>query len=225
MRKIKVGELVLDFTVYPRADVDQQHIGYMGEALDAGMDFPPIIIEKSTRRVADGFHRTKMYKSKCGDDYEVSVIEKTYANDGEFLLDAIRYNANHGRNLTPNDRTHCLIIAEKMGVPQDQLASALSMTVEKLGQMRVGRIGKMRVGLTQAPVALKQTIKHMAGKVLTKQQCEANDRLSGMNQVFYVNQVITLIESGLLDKEDEKLMSRLAVLRDALDEVVAAEAA
>ena len=42
-----------------------------------------------------------------------------------------------------------------------------------------------------------------------------------MNQVFYVNQVIELLEAKLLETENEDLMNRLAVLGGLIDEVAA----
>jgi hypothetical protein len=41
-----------------------------------------------------------------------------------------------------------------------------------------------------------------------------------MNQCFYVNQILTLITTGLLDREDEKLMKLLGELRDKISEIV-----
>ena len=57
----------------------------------------------------------------------------------------------------------------------------------------------------------------MAGKKLSKPQEAANRKLSGMNQVFYVNQLITLIEADLLDKENDELLAKLQQLQVLLD--------
>lgn len=65
-------------------------------------------------------------------------------------------------------------------------------------------------------VPLKKTIQHMAGKTLTTGQQKANEKLSGMNQSFYVNQVILLIENGLID-EKENLYERLRILQKLLN--------
>jgi len=65
----------------------------------------------------------------------------------------------------------------------------------------------------------------MAGKELTPEQAEANRRLSGMEQLFYVNQLILLIENDLLDRSNEKLLAGLARLRELLDGVVEVNAA
>jgi len=218
-KKMAVGSLIVDFSIYPRSDVDSQHITYMQEAEDSGVKLPPIIIERKSKRVVDGVHRTKMYQRKYGDEHLIEVIEKDYANEAYLFLDAVRCNASHGRTLTRHDRTHCILLSEKLKVPQDELASALSMKVEKIGKLRVERVGELRVGKTFTPIPLKRTISHMHGRKLTKRQSEANDRLSGMNQSFYVNQLITLIDSGLLDMNNENLMERLKVLYQALEKL------
>ena len=63
---------------------------------------------------------------------------------------------------------------------------------------------------------MKQTIRHMAGKNLNEGQVTANDKLSGMNQLFYVNQLITLIENDLIDYSNEDLIEGLTKLQDLI---------
>lgn len=219
--KRKLAELVLDFNLYPRVSVDSQHVGYLREAHEAGHALPPIIINGETNQVIDGFHRTKMYQQldRNGDSV-IEVQEKNYASDTEMLLAAMRYNAGHGRTLTRYDRTHCAILAEKLHIEMEELASALSISVERLGELKTDRIGEIKVGKTVTSVPLKRTIRHMAGHRMSQEQVRANDALGGMNQSFYANQLIILIKSGLLDVNDEKLMQRLQELHGLLEEIV-----
>jgi len=215
MTYIPIGKLVIDFDIYPRAEVDSQHVAYLAEALRAGNTLPALIVEKKTYRIADGVHRYRAHMQVFGADHEVEAIEKTYASDAELFLDAARYNSGHGRILTMFDRTHCLLKADQLKIEPDQIASALQITIEKLGELRTGRVGNLRHG---GDVPLKRTIQHMAGQRLTKPQMEANRKLSGMNQMFYVNQLILLLENDLLDVENEKLLDALARLRALLTE-------
>jgi len=208
MKKFALSELVLDFDLYPRGGVDSHHCGEIAAAIQAGASVPPIVIEKSSRRIVDGFHRWKAFRRLYGEEFEVNCIEKTYANDAELFLDAMRYNASHGRALSQHDKVHCLLMAEKLKIEPEQISGALNITTARIGELKMARVGK--IGPVQ--VALKQTIRHMGGKQLTKQQVEANDRLSGMNQLFYVNQLITLIENDLLDTENAELMAGLQKL-------------
>ena len=223
MRKVPLAELVLDFDLYPRADVDSQHVHYMAEAFNAGATLPPLVIDKATKRVVDGFHRVRMYRRVLPEGSKVEVLEKTYKNDAELFLDAMRYNAGHGRTLTTFDRAHCVLLAERFKIKPEQNATALQLTVDAVGKLRIERVGTLRSygKSSERHIPLKRTIAHMSGQTLTKAQYEANDKLSGMNQLFYVNQLVTLIKNDLLDTENEKLLEGLRVLHELLDGVVA----
>ena len=83
---------------------------------------------------------------------------------------------------------------------------------------------RARLTGTSNDVPLKHTIRHMAGKKLTKKQAVANKRLGGMNQMFYVNQVITLIDSDLLDTDNVELMKRIETLAQLLQQLAAVAA-
>lgn len=221
MRKMKAAELVLDFDLYPRSNVDTHNVRNLVDALASGAELPPVIIDKKSKRVTDGFHRTRAVLQHFGQDAEIDVIEKVYRDDAAMFIDAMRYNASHGAKLDPNDRTHCVLIAERLSIPLDAVAGALNMPVEKLGFLRTDRVAQS-AGLS---IPLKQTIRHMAGRKLNPRQVAANDKLSGMNQSFYANQLIELLESKMLDMKDEKLMERLQHLHTLLDEVLVAGAA
>ncbi len=218
MRKIKAAELTLDFTLYPRNNVDSQHVTSLANALAAGSKLPAVVICKKSKRVADGVHRVKAHLQFLGKDAEIECIEKTYKTDADFFADAMRFNAIHGAKLDPCDRAHCIIIGEKLGLSISQIAGALNVPAERLGALKVDRLATSG-GLS---VALKRTVRHFAGQDLSVRQTEANKKLSGMNQVFYVNQVIELIESDMLDKDDDDLIVRLRVLNDLLEGVLAA---
>lgn len=212
MKKYPVSELVFDFDLYPRGDVDSHHVGEIAEAISSGASMPPVVIDAKSKRVSDGFHRCRAYRRLYGESHEVECIEKDYRNDKELFLDAMRYNAAHGRALTQHDKVHCLLLAEKLKISSAMVAQALNITTDRIGQLRADRVGK--VG--GSPIALKQTIRHMSGKALTSEQAAANEKLSGMNQLFYVNQIIMLIENDLIDTSNDDLMGGLERLHGML---------
>jgi hypothetical protein len=219
MRTIKVSELVLDFELYPRNNVDAFNVKQIAEAMAAGTEMPPVIVDRQSKRVIDGFHRCKAAIRLHGENAEIEVVEKTYSSEAAMFLDAMRLNASHGARLDPCDRVHCLILAERLKLTVEQVAGALHMTTDKLASLRADRTATS-AGLT---VPLKSTIRHFAGGKLNKRQAEANDRLSGMRQVFYVNQIIELVEAKLLDTTDGNLMARLEHLSELLEDVLAAK--
>jgi hypothetical protein len=220
MRNMKAIELILDFGLYPRNDLDPVNIRGLVEALESEIEIPPIVIDRKSKRVVDGFHRVRAYLQFGGDEVEIPVVEKNYKDDAAMFLDAMRYNASHGAKLDTADRVHCTIIAERLHIPAESVAGALHISVDKVGELS-GRIATCG----GQPIALTRTLSHMAGKRLTKAQREANERSSGMNPQFYVNQVIDLLENDLLDRSNPKLMDRLAVLGKLLRKVLAAAAA
>jgi hypothetical protein len=215
-RMIVVAELVFDYNFYPRNQIDSAHVRSIKLAREAGIHLPPIVIDKATKRIVDGFHRVRdiQLEDKNG---KIRCIEKTYANDAEMFLDAMRLNAGHGRNLTIYDRTHAILIAGKLGLDNSAIADALGMTMDRVGELRTMRTARSN----GAKVAIKRTISHMAGKKLNQSQQEANRKLSGMTPSFYANQLLILVTNDLLDKEDEKLFETLQKLHEVLDELLA----
>lgn len=218
MKQMKAAEIVLDYTIYPRNNVDAKNVSMLVEALASGAELPPVIIDKKSKRAIDGVHRTKAHLKYYGVDAIISVIEKNYKNEGEMFLDAMRYNASHGARLDPCDRTHCVIVAERLGLSLDAVAGALHMPADRLGSLRSNRVATYN----RLSVPLKQTVRHMAGSQLTQRQNEANKKLSGMDQSFYANQLIELIESEMVDLDSEKTLASLRKLHELLDALLVA---
>ena len=219
MRTIKAAEVVIDMTIYPRNNVDEHNVRSIMDAILAGEQIPPILIDRKSKRAIDGVHRTKAVL-RLDENGTIDVIEKTYKSEADMLLEAMRLNADHGARLDPCDRVRCVLLGEKLGIPLDAIAGALHMPMEKLGALRADRTAKTSGGLA---IPLKRTFRHMAGHRLSKQQQEVNERSSGMNAAFYANQLISMIEADMLDKEDEKLVERLRCLHEVLERVLVAE--
>lgn len=213
VKLMKVAEVVLDFGLYPRQQIDSQHVTEMVAAEEAGIAFPPIVIDRKSKRCIDGFHRIRKQIRAHGEDAEIEVVEKTYRSDAAMFLDAVKYNASHGRNLSSFDRAHSILLAAKLSIDDKAIAGALSVTVDRVASLRASK--SATVGKLTIPI--KRTIAHKAGQKLTKSQVEANKKLGGMNQLFYVNQLITLIETDLVDLENEDLMTGLEKLQRLLE--------
>ena len=216
MRKVKASSLVLDFELYPRNNIDSHNVSQLVDALTAGVELPPVIADKTSHRVVDGFHRVKAHLRTFGPRTTMTVIEKPYRNEREMFLDSMRYNAKHGAQLDPCDRTRCLIIADRLKIPMTSVAGALLTTTDRLGQLMATRTA-IHGNLA---VPIKRTIEKFAGHKLTNRQQETNLRSSGMNQVFYINQLIDLIEANMLDTDNAPLMNRLKVLSKLLINVL-----
>lgn len=203
MRTMKAVLLVEDFALYPRVSVDSQHVKSLRLAMQAGIVLPPIIVESKSFRIIDGFHRRRAALAEYGKDATVSVAVKKYNNEKELVLDAIKYNSSHGRNLSAYDRTHCAINAVDQGIDKKIVAQSLNVKVEWVNKALVERTATVGDNIV---IPLKRTVIHMVGKKLTEVQYEAMPHLGGHNQLFYVNQLVRLFETDLVDKNNANLI-------------------
>lgn len=205
---LKLSELVEDFDLYPRADVDSHHVLEIACAIEAGMRMPKIIIERKTKRIVDGLHRKRGYQRVYGDDHTVTVECRSYASDAELFIHAGKLNSSHGKNFTTHDRITFITKALRLAVTPAQIATALNITVERVNSLTVDRTATLH----RKVIPLKRPIRHLAGCEITQQQADVIDKLGGNSQDFHVRQLLLLIENDLLDTENENLMELLRLL-------------
>lgn len=212
----RVASLMLDETLYPRSTINQNWIGRMAEALRAEESLPPIVAERGRRRVIDGFHRHYAYLRVFGPDAETAVEWRTYKDDAAAFKDAAALNARHGEPLTSYDLAHCIQVARRLDIAEEDLPEVLSLTFAKVQQMTAERFG---IGPDGQLVLLKRSTRHLAGKKLTKNQVAGNARTSGMATLFHVNQVINALENGIAPFEEDGFLARLRRLAQLISAV------
>ncbi|MBA7584142.1 hypothetical protein ES708_26095 [subsurface metagenome] len=211
--RIKVSELLLDYELYPRERIEPFNVTQMVEALKAGRELPPIVVDRKSHRVVDGFHRLRAYQKLYGLDAEIPVEVRDYKDDAQMFADAVRLNANHGRQLSTYDRARCIARAESLKLEPAVISSILNMTLERIADMKVERFATYKM----EPRVLKRTTAHLAGKELTDDEAEYNIKAGGMHQTFYINQVIAMLEADTANWENQKVGNALKKLCDLLD--------
>lgn len=221
LEKVKLSELVFDYDLYPRVAVDSSNVRYMRQALAAGHVLPPVVVDKKTKVLVDGVHRVRLYRSIHEDpNHKIEADVRDYKSKADMLADAALFNSSHGKNLTRVDRARCVLLAKKHRLSIDRLAAALHMKTAEMKALSEGRIGYVKSNGSKTGVALKQSIKHMAGLDLTDDQVEANNGLSGMNQTYHANQLLLLIRNELLDTSNDVLMHALRELHTELTPIL-----
>lgn len=220
-RKRLVSGLIEERKLFPRASKSSNLVRQFAEALRAGVVLPPIVVERETSRIVDGFHRVEASKKVYGPEALIDVVERDYADEAEMFLDVMRLNSAHGSRLAPYDQLRCIGIAQELSIDPARVAGALSVTPSYLGELSSRRLGTELT--TRSPIPLKRTIEHMKGRPLTTAQMEANQKLGGQSQAFYLNQLNLLIENGLLDLEDSRVRDGLRRLKENLDGVDVSE--
>ena len=203
---VKLATLIEDFGNYPRDNVDTHHISRIAEALRAGQDFQPLIAEKKSRRLVDGLHRRRARFLVYGEDAEGAVEWRTYPDDDALFLDAAELNTHHGLKMSRLDEAHCMQLAIERGIPAEQMAKVLGLTHRKYEELRGQRFATSPDG---APILLKRSNKHLAGRNLTAGQVDGNSRASGWTLGFHVDQVINALQSGIADSTDTAIVARL----------------
>ena len=211
MTTMKLMDIVADFNVYPRHQVNMQHAADLTEALRAGAELPALIVDAHSHRLVDGFHRWRAYKTfhgKQAGDVEVAVEQRRYATEAELFLDAVRLNADHGERISHFDIARCTIIGEQLHIDPAQLAAALSMRPEKLNTLTLNKVALTAAG---SKVALRLSVRHLAGEHLTKKQSDAAQRAGGATFVYYLDRLIDALRNDLLPN-DPKVQERLKML-------------
>jgi len=212
---VKIASLVFDFNLYPRHEVDEYCVTDYAKAMAAGEVFPPIIADKKSSRIVDGWKRAKAALKWQGESANIEVEFRSYRTEADLLVEAISLNTVHGERIGRYDLQRCVILGDQFGLDSEKLATAMRITPEHLDAIRA----KLRTTRAGDVVANKQVGQHLPN-VITIKNREGLKNAGGGNQVFFVNQVINLIEHDLLDTSNERLMERLAVLCDLLRPLV-----
>lgn len=239
---IRANELAVDLDVYPRSEVDEDNVDRLTDALRANAKLPPLIIESSTKRIVDGVHRWHANMAVYGDSVEIPCIEKSYRDDADLFLDAVRLNAVHGATLSHFDRQTCVAIAGRLTITDDLIAGALSMSTHRLGLLRI--VGAQQPDEDPAPLTVpardagpahrKQKNRNYATSVVAEpaapkpgemrrrnqaweEEMEIVERGSTTDPESLINSLIVLIEQDCVDFTDATLKRRIAKLHLLLE--------
>lgn len=212
-QKVKLAEIVEDYTLYPRPTIDSNWVSHLRRKLEGGSEFPPMVVEAETLKLVDGFHRKRAYLLVLGADGEVEVEPRRYENDAALYADALALNAPHGKPLTSYDAVTAVTKGEKLGLSRDTIADSLGVTRDYIDKLVTRRTA---VGGNGESQPLKFTVEHMAGEPITEGQVNAMPKIGGMSQHYYVRQVILLLRNYMVDAEDERLIASLRELNEAL---------
>lgn len=203
--QIPAAKLVLDYKLYPRHHLDDVNVKGIANSLDAGEETPPVVAERSTLRVVDGFHRVSAHL-RLDSDAVIEVQLVDYASDAELFEDAMRRNARHGVKLNPFDRSRCVQIGGELGLDMDRIAGALAVNVDVLGKLRAAKTAYDGDGKA---LPIKRSLRHLAGQRLTDRQEKANRRASGWSVRFHAEQIVSAIEGDVCDWTDEATVAAL----------------
>jgi hypothetical protein len=213
-----LAKLLRNWDLYPRANVDKTQVRRMVVALRAGEEFPPLLCDRRTLTIIDGFHRYEAYLRELGEGGEVAVETRVFRDEAEMLLTSIELNARHGVPLEPLDRARVVLKAQDLGIAPARVAKALAVQVIDLESITAQRVVIGSDGLPEiAKRTLQPLIAKRPGMRFSKAQSEANARLAGMRPEYYLGRTLDLVKHRLLDLDNPRIVELLGELRDVLN--------
>lgn len=217
--QVEVGRCIRDYALYPRHEIDTTHARALMGALTAGAVLPAVILDKISLRVIDGFHRIEANLKLYGAEHKIAADLRSYPSEAAMFEEAMILNSGHGKRLSPYDCSRCIIVGREFGLADDVIARQLSLTKE-----RYDTIVKTKIaidGQVKVEREIKATLQHLSGRELSPRQIQANEDAGGMTQLFYINQVVNMIEGDIANWENPRVIEALRRLHHMLGDALA----
>jgi hypothetical protein len=219
--KVALSALVEDLAIYPRGSVSDVRVSDLVYAIDAGAQLPPPVADKATMKIVDGFHRVRALRKRLGADAAVEVDLREFADEAAMLLESARLNSVHGLPLGRYDQRVVHVRAKELGAADEEIASALGVTVTRLLQISIKEAKSDR-----GQVALKRGTEHLGGAYLSDEQVAEIRRMRGAPARSKVAELTRMLRQNLAPvQSDPDLRAALADLGAAVGEALAPYAA
>jgi hypothetical protein len=158
----------LDVELQPREDIDHDLIDEYAEALEAGDEFPPVVVFKNGDAkplLADGWHRYYAHQSAKRPEIAVEIREGDRVDAFRYSLQA---NATHGRKRSNETIRRSYDRAIKAGVLVDSADSDEVMALLKVSRQRANELTR------EAREVRKAAMKSLAMALAAT--CETSER-------------------------------------------------
>lgn len=206
--RVAAASLIVDFTLYPRNQVDDTHIADLRKALASGVELPPLIVERGSNRIVDGVHRKTAHLQHFGDLAIVPVEFREYVDEAALFLEAVRLNAGHGRRLDRQDQTRIVLRLQELHVEPRVIAMTLHVPEQEVRTLSV----RIVYDTSGAAVPLKRGMEHLRGQTLSDEQLKAAKSVRSAEVGRICMELNRLLENELVDYTDPQVHQRLKEL-------------
>ncbi len=218
---VRLGDIVFDPNIQIRS-VNSVTVSEYKEAMRAGREFPPLILQSETNRLVCGYHRYEAYKGIKEPTDKVPCIYKEFKNDLEVIKLAVYDNSIHGRPLSTWDKKNAFDRMVGLGESKGNIASLLGVTIntiEEWDSLRV--LVRCDNGETKA-MPVKRSWRDMVGLTVSEKEYSSHVHGDiGVATERLISQLIRMVNGNKIDQENENLMGRLKELKQVLDKVFA----
>ncbi|HSR76414.1 MAG TPA: hypothetical protein VLN57_07485 [Xanthobacteraceae bacterium] len=206
--KLQLNRIVLDEKLRARASgLNPLAVHRLVEAYGAGARFPPLIVEKGTHRLVDGWTRHAAYQLLGLKQIDVEI--RSYHDETELFADAVRFNIQHGQPFTGYDIKHAIARLEKLGLGHSAISELVRMSIPKIEDIVRG-FGHSATG---EAIPLKRGVEYLHGQQISELQVKAMRRLGGV-ATFHARQLVLRLEQDLWPHDNGNF-------REAMDQLCA----
>lgn len=170
-------EIKLDAELWPRSREDREVVGHYADVFE---ELPPLVVQKRTGKLIDGWHRFYAASKRGLTEVQVEEVE---IPDNLVFAEAVKRNLKHGLPLKREEREEAVARLKRDGLSIEEIARALSIsdrTVQRILKAKHIDTGGVtavtlplahRVAIADAPADKQPEIaKTVAEKKLTENE-------------------------------------------------------
>lgn len=213
---VPLSDLVEDLAVYPRSRVSSTNVANIVNAMESGEQLPPIIADRVTLKIIDGFHRRRALLRLLGKDASTIVEFRDYDTDATMLAAAAALNTCHGLPLGEYEKREVVLRLGELGEDDDVIALALRVPPTKIEQIRI-QVATV-VTETREPLRLqplKRSTAWMQGGAMTESQARAHKSAPGTSWGLLAHQLTEGLREGLVEP-DGRIITALQALQQQI---------
>ena len=206
LEKIAIGDLVEDYHLYPRSEVDGATVEQFREALRAGAKFPPLRVCSKTLRIIDGFHRKTAYAREHATHVLCSLED--VEDDTHLFREAAKANASHGRRYSVDDYATAVRLAKRLGLTREQISADLLLPLE-----RVEKLERISAGRGHGHAPPKRNVPKPKPGKSSKLVEKSMDTIS---QITWITSLLRCLREEHLNERSEEVRAGIDELTDVL---------
>ena len=126
---MKTNEIKIKLGINPRKELRSEIIEHYINIFDV---LPPVVVQKNTGVLIDGFHRIEAARFLQREDIEVEAIE---VEDNDLFAEACRRNSTHGLALSRDERNEAIVKLYRDGWTQEALGQMWSVSQQQISNI------------------------------------------------------------------------------------------
>lgn len=210
--QVPAAQLIEDDTCYPRTRVNDHFIGELARALASGATLPPIIADRASMRIVDGFHRRRAHVKTFGEGTTVPVELHDYPDEQALFRDAVARNSRHGLRFDRLDQVRIVLRLQELKMPDSEISILLHLPEPEVRKLEI-RIVHDSSG---EPVPQKHGFEHLRGQQLTDGQLSVMKSVRSGNVRRNCVELVKLLEEDLVDMSDDSVREHIERLARAI---------